>query len=113
MKNRSAEGGLASHEGPKQQHHCTLLATWLDPKYGPDSKIEQGQEKHRQVMTILRESSKKLDLNIGSVMQNWSDYQYKVTFSTALTLIHTDLLISNKIPGTHAINFEGKQKHSF
>ena len=52
-----------------------LLATGLDPAYGPDWIIQQGPEKYRQVLTILRESSKKLDLDIGSVMQNWSDYQ--------------------------------------
>ena len=91
---------MASHEGPKQQqHHCTLLATGLDPKYGPDSKIEQGQEKYRQVMTILCESSKKLDLNIGSVMQNWSDYQYKVTFSTAhATCLVNDVVLRHTLP---------------
>ena len=89
MKDRLTESGLASHEvilkhvEKRAKEAITslhLLATGLDPTYGPDWIIEQGQEKHHQMLTILRESCNKLDLDIGSVMQNWSDYQYKVIF---------------------------------
>lgn len=87
IKERLTERGSASHEiilrhvQKRSKEAITslhLLATSLDPVYGPDWVIQRSTEEHRQVLTILRESAEKLDLDIGSVMQNWSDYQYKV-----------------------------------
>ena len=59
-----------------------LLATALDPLYGPDvvSNGNDGQlERHRELLDALRSCAEKLNLPYTSVIVQWASYVRKVT----------------------------------